>query len=402
MKVASRFIASISLCFVASLAHADGEPTPRDQAKSFAPEVALLFTNAACGKLVGPNAPAPAANEQDAKVVAGHCKDLEPLITGYSDFWKSTIEPVIAQIVPREKGTTIVYPFGGGDLVTALGTYTEAKEITTLSLELTGDARGFASLAPDRLKSELQRARSNLEKLYRVKHSRTENLGFMTHGGVSGEIVFALTALRIRGAEPINLRYFDITPEGTLDYLSEADVQRVDDDLKAKKIDARAAAWAFSNVEIEFRKVGESTTRIFRHIAANLDDEHVAKSPGVMKHLEKKGRVLAMTKAASYLLWWAQFSAVREYLAKNVDFMISDSTGLPPDTASKNGFKQYTFGRFGGPYLGDPNSNTSQAFKTLWKTQPQRTLNFRYGYPDINKESHMLVTTKLDWTEPKL
>jgi len=38
----------------------------------------------------------------------------------------------------------------------------------------------------------------------------------------------------------------------------------------------------------------------------------------------------------------------------------------------------------------------------MWRKQPHRALNFRYGYPDINKNSHMLVTTKLEWTEPKL
>ena len=81
------------------------------------------------------------------------------------------------------------------------------------------------------------------------------------------------------------------------------------------------------------RKIGDQKVRVFRHIAANLDNDHVAKDPGVLKHLESKGRVFAITKAASYLLWWESFTTVRDYLVKNVDFMISDSTGLAPDVA---------------------------------------------------------------------
>ena len=41
-----------------------------------------------------------------------------------------------------------------------------------------------------------------------------------------------------------------------------------------------------------------------------------------------------MTKAASYLLWWKEFSLIRNYLLKNMVWMISDSTGIPTDHAA--------------------------------------------------------------------
>jgi hypothetical protein len=51
--------------------------------------------------------------------------------------------------------------------------------------------------------------------------------------------------------------------------------------------------------------------------------------------------------------------------------------------------------------LGDANSRVAALFKDMWKKQPKRPMNFRYGYPDVEKNAHMLVTTKLDWAEPK-
>ncbi len=394
-------LAILGSCLYAAAA-LTAEPTPRHAAREFTSEIALLFRAAACGRFEGEGPPAPFSAPIDPKVIEAHCKALEPLIVDYSEFWQKAIEPTIVQIVPRSLANTVVYPFGGGDLITALGTYSEAREITTLSLELTGDPRGLGALPPDRLRSELATARSNLEKLYRVKHSRTDNLGAMTAQGVTGELVFALTALRVRGAEPVSLRYFSLTPEGAIDYLSSEEVAQIDRDLADKKIDQRQAAWAFANAEIEFRKVGDRQLRVFRHIAANLDNEHVAKNPGPLKHLEQKGRVMAITKAASYLLWWENFSAVRDYLVKNIDFMISDSTGIPPDVAAAAGFKQYTFGEFTGPYLTGANGRVASLFREMWHKQQRREMGFRYGYPDVNKNAHMLVTTKLDWSEPKL
>ena len=40
--------------------------------------------------------------------------------------------------------------------------------------------------------------------------------------------------------------------------------------------------------------------------------------------------VAAMTKAASYLLTFGVFQKMRDYVIKNVEWMVSDSTGLPP------------------------------------------------------------------------
>jgi hypothetical protein len=50
----------------------------------------------------------------------------------------------------------------------------------------------------------------------------------------------------------------------------------------------------------------------------------------VIKHLELKGPISAMTKAASYLLSWDSFSIMRNYLTANVVWMVSVATGVAP------------------------------------------------------------------------
>ena len=54
----------------------------------------------------------------------------------------------------------MVYPFGGGDLISALTTYPEATEITTMSLEHAGDPRRIKGITTEQLKASLQLIRS--------------------------------------------------------------------------------------------------------------------------------------------------------------------------------------------------------------------------------------------------
>src|SRR5690349_3958490 len=114
-----------------AFAAAEAPPATRAEAKDFSADAKLLFRAAACGTLDD-------AGELglDKAIVEKHCTALKPLIGNYADFWKSNIEPTLAKVVPRDKAPTVVYPFGGGDSVTALGTYPQVNDLTTLSLEL--------------------------------------------------------------------------------------------------------------------------------------------------------------------------------------------------------------------------------------------------------------------------
>jgi hypothetical protein len=218
----------------------------------------------------------------------------------------------------------------------------------------------------------------------------------LQRGDIPGQLAFFLIGLAIHDQEPIGLRYFRIEPDGSLHYLEQQDIAAREDQT-AKQLNS---VWkspdfsvAFSNSELSFRAEGASETRVHRHIAANLMDGPLAKDSGLLKHLGKKGRVAAMTKAASYILWSKGFTRIRNYLLANMDFMLSDSTGIPPQYASAAGFEQATYGKFDGPFL-EANAKDAEDFCALWSSQPKRDLNFRYGYVDVLRQNHLLVTRR--------
>ena len=327
---------------------------------------------------------APLSDAWPKAALQSYCRSLQDLIDRYRANWLDRTRAHLAQVVPADLPKRVVYPFGGGDLFTALNTFPDAEEYTTISLERAGDIRNLASISAAQILISLQSTRERLRCLFAVSHSKTTNLRAGARDVLNGEITFSLVALSVFGYEPVSLRYFRLDPEGNIVYLDTKDL----DDKTAERS-------PFCNVEIAFRarQDPQAKMRVYRHFAQNLDDRHFAANNPLALHLVAKGRVTALVKAASYLLWFGTFSHIRSYLLDHAEWMLSDSTGVPPSLARAAGFEQETWGLFHGPMLA-AYSQVKYEFMSLWQASPKRFLPFYYGYPDNDGHGHMMVTRR--------
>ncbi|HTJ84063.1 MAG TPA: hypothetical protein VL400_20225, partial [Polyangiaceae bacterium] len=140
---------------------------PRD----FAAEVRVLFRVVACA------GSEPLPRNVSQAVVDAHCEELEPQIEAYRRRYVSVAQPFLAALPSSPPPKVVVYPFAGGDLATALTTYPEATDITTLSLELAGDPRRIRTMNGDALSQSLVKLRLELEELFVVDdYSKSETL----------------------------------------------------------------------------------------------------------------------------------------------------------------------------------------------------------------------------------
>lgn len=398
--VSRLFVAAVTtlLCALPGMARAQAPaPAPAQEAPAdFIADARLYYRVVAC---TGDEA-LPA--NFDAKVVEGYCARQRKAHSKYRDSYLPQAAPFLANLRPAGLPTTLVYPFGGGDLLSALTTYPDARDITTMSLEHAGDPRRLARVKKaEQLRVSLELIRATSSGLLYANDSMTENLMKGQRGEIPGQLAFFITALAIHGYEPVSLRFFRIEADGTPHYLTQSEIAAAE---KAQAKVLRAPhMWtapdfsvAFSNSELVFVKKGEdpkTQARVHRHIAADLSDGALKVHPEPIRYLHTKKNVVAMTKAASYLLWREDFSQVRDYLTGNMVLMISDSTGIPPSYAKKAGFEQETYGTFQTSFLGASEAHNA-AFRELWKNQARRALPFRYGYIDGASNFHMLVTRK--------
>lgn len=356
-----------------------------EEAQDFIAEARLFYSAVACGQ--GGSLPP----SFDAALVARHCKLQEEPVKRFRTRYLDRAAKFLAKVRPANLPNDVVYPFGGGDLVSALLTYPDATEFTTMSLEHAGDPTRLGTLDKKALGENLTLFRETVSGLLRNNDNATDAMKLMETGPLPGQLSFFLFALTVFDYEPVSLKYFRLGDDGSIDYLSQADIAALGGKRQRTRMDTDHAL-AFANMELGFRRRGDASAplKIHRHIAANLADKQFKGSP-LYKHLLAKGEVAAMTKAASYLLWNGAFSVIRQYLLDHMVFMISDSTGIPPRFAKKAGFQQITYGQFTGPYL-NANPTLTPEFVELWTTQPKRGLSFRYGYPDAAGNYHLILT----------
>lgn len=360
-------------------------PEPPLEGENLLAEVRAVYGVAACGDPTASLIP-----KLPQELVDQHCAELRPSYEEYKKDWLAVAGPFLDKIRPKGLPTTVVYPFGGGDLVSALATYPDAMVLTTISLESIGDARTILKADKSKLEHELRNLRDHLAKLFLKAHSRTVNLELDSRNGIAGEVAFTMAALVVHGYEPTALRYFWIQPDGSVHYLTAAELN----DPKNKKI-------AFDNVETRFKKKGDpaAPTKVLRHIAFDLSDGNLQKKPYLLKYLDKEaqsagGKVSEMTKAASHLLWNdGNFGVIRNWLATHTDCMISDTTGFPPRIAKQYGFVQDLYGQYEWPEpFGPVNNRDATDFKNAFKGH--EPISFRYGYPDNKHHGHIVVTRR--------
>jgi hypothetical protein len=388
------------LLALGAMAHAETTKPAPATGTDFAAQVRTMYRVAACG---GDEA---FADRFPAKTIERHCKEMADTYAAYRKAWADQATKFIGDLRPNDAPKTVVYPFGGGDLVSALVVFPQATEITTISLEAPGDVRVIDSIDKTKLTAELATISHDIRRLYQSAHSTTKSLQAASHSTLPGTLMFALAGLAVHGMEPIALRYFDIQPDGSPRYLTNDELNQRATEFEALKKAGKKGGpkptthfWyeqdtPYGNVEIQFRPRGDAKAapRIYRHIVQNVDDSHMNVDGRLLVHLRAKGKVAVMTKAASFLLWYDDFTKIRDYLLGHVAWMISDASGIPPSHAEPAGFEQITYGSFAGPYfLIDPKNVRSQ-FVKLWKTQPKRPLPFRFGYPDAEKNNHLMIT----------
>ena len=356
----------------------------------FTAEGKALLAVGACGD-------GPIPDNVPKKLVDEHCSVITKAQQVYSDGWVKKARAFFETHVPKDAPKKVVYPFAGGDLSTALTVYPDADEITTISLEPPGDPRTLAVLKGKDLEHALGKVEYELKFLYKVNFSNTLNMiEAMRGGALPTQLIFGLSALKIHGYEFVGLRYFRLEDDGSIHYLDDKDLAKAPDPAKGS---AEQRNLVFSMVEVQFRKPG-GRIQVWRHMRHNLGNDTskgigpgLKEDPRIVKHLEAKGQISAMTKAASYLLSWDSFSIMRDYLLGHVVWMVSDATGIAPKWGKKAGFTYETYGDFEEPHI-QAGHGIAENWAKEFKAQEHRAQPFRFGYYDKKFRNHLVIMKK--------
>jgi hypothetical protein len=328
------------------------------------------------------------------KVVDAHCKALAPVMAKFRSDYYETARAWFVAHEPKTLPTTVIYPFGGGDVEAALVAFPEATDITTLSLELAGDPRKIEALEPAELAASLANFRKDAGPMIGADTNLSVNLSDEQRNVLAAQLSTHLLGMAAGGYMPVSVRFFALDDTGAIHYLEQSEIDADTKSAKSLRDNWKAPKFAqsFANVEIEFKREGDPTIRTFRHIAWDLGDAGLKKHPGALAYLESKGKVAVCVKGAVYLLWQNDFSTLRDYLLGHLAWMVSDSTGIPPNFAEPAGMVQEAYGQFGAPLLKQAfGTKSDKAMRKLFET-PTDKIAFQFGYLDHFNHKHLIIT----------
>src|SRR5262249_41533247 len=207
-------------------------------------------------------------------IVAEHCDSLRPYIAKFRTAYFEKARTWFVEHEPKDLPKVVVYPFGGGDLISALYAFPDATEITSISLELAGDPRHVSELEPQPLKDNLYAFRRAIGSLINVGLSSSANMSDQQRNALAAPLSSPLLGRATGGYELVGARYSTLDDQGQIHYLEQAEIDA--DTKKPKSLrgfwKAPAFAESFANVELQYRKPGEPQIRVHRHIAWNLDN----------------------------------------------------------------------------------------------------------------------------------
>ncbi|ACL63623.1 conserved hypothetical protein [Anaeromyxobacter dehalogenans 2CP-1] len=301
------------------------EPAPAAEPPAeLGAEVRRLFDLVAC------RGPAPAG--LDAQVVGAFCAEQRRALEAFRTGPRAKALEALAPLRPAGLPSTAVVP-GGADLLTALGAFPDLKNVTTFSAAPAGDPRVLAGLAPERLRQGLAAVRAGAQALLRGEGATAR--GASRPGEFPVQLALFLTALAAEGYEPTGLRYFTVQPDGTLRHLGRADLG--------------AGRAPLASSELTFVRRGDdprTRTRTHRHVAADLSDAALARSPGVLAHLAGKGELSVALGAAGASPWRDDHARVRKLLLERAAMIVSAGPRLPAALARQAGLSAEERGPF--------------------------------------------------------
>lgn len=322
----------------------------------------------------------------------GPCKSLDQAIGAYRSSYLVPMQPWLASRRPKKLPPALLYPFSGGDLISALSVFPEQRQFLHFSLEHGGPASAIRGMSPA---LELQ-ARWKLvwmaRNLLMAGESFSVDLKKQEQAGLPGTLPLLLVALKVHGGRITGLSYVKIKPDGSLVRYTRTEL--TSGGPKAKR---RSPKWKdphfsdrFSNVELRFRLRGDTQDRSIIHVAANLSNAGLAKRPGVARLIGRLGRHALMIKAASYLMWGSGFSTIRDTIFAHAVWGISDVSAPYPIWLMKNGWRLEVYGRF--DCLKKKRMHASSiGWRLLFRRPKSRTLPFRFGYVDCKSQHHVVI-----------
>jgi len=263
--------------------------------------------------------------------------------------------------------TTLFYPFGGPDALTALVLFPDASRYVLLGLEFPGRLPAFAAEKPDLAACYLQDLRASLDDFFDKSYFITRNMNEeLAPDKVDGILPLLCFFLKRSGNTISSVTRLELTEGG---WILESPFPG-----EAKK---RRRPFG---VRVAFFAEGTAVLRELAYISCDLEDKAFRAEAPLSLFLHALPFETAFLKSASYLLHYREFSRIRGLILDRSRFVLQDDTGIPYRHFPREKWDVRLYGAYADPvpdFSGVDQADLREAFSDPAAVKP---LPFRLGY----------------------
>ncbi|HMD71148.1 MAG TPA: hypothetical protein VKF41_07375 [Bryobacteraceae bacterium] len=287
------------------------------------------------------------------------------------------------ELAPLHSGAKyLFYPFSGPDILYAQHFFPDARLMVFAARENVGDILPPETYQPANIAKELDGWRQGIKSIFDRTFFVTSEMDEQFHGKVHDGILPLMLLLLARNGNVIDyVRYGRITENG--EFVPEA-----------------VTVARHHGVEIHYRHPSETQSRILYYIKTDLASPFKT-DPSFSRFLTRLGRPDTLIKSASFLLHWAQFAAIREYILANSDLILQDDTGVPYKMLKPKEWQVQLYGEYSHPdkpFVNEWQTDLADAFKEPGRV---KELGFVLGYGSRRRPSSMMLATRIAAPPPQ-
>lgn len=292
-------------------------------------------------------------------------KEMDELRALQGDRRMSKVKPWAEENLAgaRKDTESVLYPFGGPDVVYPLALFPDAKTYVLVGLESCGKELDLGPLSPQENARVLDDILNLVRPFYQESYFITKDMEAELHS---------------RGVLPVLMLF--LAGEGAS--LVEASPATLDPTGKLVRLPAGSAVPKGSarGLAIDFVKSPQGPVQTLIYFSQDLGDKGLAKRPEFVTFLKSQPRPATFLKAASYLLWNHDFSTLRSLVLEESLVVLEDDSGIPYRYFKADTWEVRLFGCYVDPVETFKRNHQPELTKAYGSEGKVPALQFGMGY----------------------
>lgn len=282
----------------------------------------------------------------------------------------------------RRATTTLFYPFGGPDFVTAFAFFPDAVTTVLLGLEPAGNLPDLAKSTPEAAALYFKDFGSLLTDFLKRGYFVTKHMN-----DIYG-------ANRVDGSLPVIAFFMKRTGN------SIVDMKRVWPDAKgewhetAYEIVRRLPRRPYG-IRIDYLRKGDDVRRTVYYFSCDLEDKAFTKGSPLYRFCAGLEGVSSYIKSGSYLLHYVDFANIRNLILAKSAYVLEDDTGIPYRYFRDQGWTIQLYGAYAKPvedFSGVEQNDLKAAYEN--PASHVKTLPFHFGYRWVTHVDNLLLVKR--------